>query len=158
MAITGSTDDHTPGGGVNGWLAEPILWDFGAPPGGIPLPRVLAPLWEQRQDVRRHFPNSTPAEVLNYLAWRLTQGVDDRCVPVDLTEPGLAPFLDMPDPELGCHSEANAPPVTRLCRMGAAIRWSLPRVRSTISVQPAGSLLHRDMGLRHIARSIWLAR
>ena len=110
-----------PGRNVDGWLAEPIFWDFAATAGGIPLPRVLALLWEQRQDVRRHFPNRTPAEVLNYLAWCLTQGIDDRCVPVDLTEPGLAPFLDMPDPELGCHSEANAPPVTRLCRIMAPL-------------------------------------
>jgi glycosyltransferase involved in cell wall biosynthesis len=106
---------------VDAWLAEPILWDFGAPPRGIPLPRVLALLWEQRQDVRLHFPNRTPADVLNYLAWCLTQGVHDRCVLVDLTEPGLAAFLDMLDPELGCRTEADGLPVTRLFRIMAPL-------------------------------------
>jgi glycosyltransferase involved in cell wall biosynthesis len=114
-AIIPSGDD------VDAWLTEPIVWDFGAPPGGIPLPRVLALLWEQRQDVRLHFPNRTPADVLNYLAWCLTQGVHDRCVPVDLTEPGLAAFLDMLDPELGCHTEADGLPVTRLFRIMAPL-------------------------------------
>ena len=109
------------GDGVDGWLAEPILLDFGAPPGGIPLPRALALLWEQRQDVRLHFPNRTPADVLNYLAWCLTQGVHDQCVPADLTEPGLAAFLDMLDPELGCHTEAGGLPVTRLFRIMAPL-------------------------------------
>src|SRR5882724_1916880 len=44
---------------VDAWLAEPIPWELGSQPGGIPLPRVLALLWELRQDVRLHFPNQT---------------------------------------------------------------------------------------------------
>jgi glycosyltransferase involved in cell wall biosynthesis len=106
---------------VDAWLAEPIAWDFGAQPRGIPMPRVLALLWELRQDVRLHFPNRTSADVRNFLAWCLTQGVRDRCVPVDLTEPGLAAFLDTPDPELGGHAAADHLPVTRLLRIVAAL-------------------------------------
>jgi hypothetical protein len=74
------------------------------------MPRVLALLWEQRQDVRLHFPNRTPADVLNYLAWCLTQGVHDRCVPVDLTEPSLAASSI-------CPTRSSAPiPRTMGCR------------------------------------------
>ena len=52
---------------VDAWLAEPIAWDLGAPPDGVPMPRALALLWELRQDVHLHFPNRTRAEVLTYL-------------------------------------------------------------------------------------------
>ena len=75
------------------WLAEPIVWDLGAPPDGIPMPRALALLWELRQDVRLHFPNRTRAEVLDYLGWCLTRGLRDGCVAVELIEPGLAETL-----------------------------------------------------------------
>jgi glycosyltransferase involved in cell wall biosynthesis len=108
-------------GSVDAWLAEPIAWDLGAPSDCIPMPRVLALLWELRQDVRLHFDNRTRADVLNYIAWCLTQGIRDRCVPVELTEPGLACFLDTPDPELDGHGSADEPPVTRLLRLMAPI-------------------------------------
>jgi glycosyltransferase involved in cell wall biosynthesis len=107
--------------GLDAWLAEPIAWELGAQHDGIPMPRVLALLWELRQDVGLHFPNRTPADVLNYLAWCLTQGVRDRCVPIDLTEPSLAAFLDATDPELGSHLAAGHLPVTRLLRIMAPL-------------------------------------
>jgi glycosyltransferase involved in cell wall biosynthesis len=94
-------------GAVDDWLAEPI-----AELAGIPMPRALALLWELRQDVRLHFANRTPAEICDYTGWCLTQGVRDRCVAVELIEPALAPFLDMPDPEL---------PATRLLRIVASL-------------------------------------
>jgi glycosyltransferase involved in cell wall biosynthesis len=106
---------------LDAWLAEPIRWEFGAQPGGIPMPRVLALLWELRRDVRLHFAQQTPADLLNYLAWCLTQGVLDRCVPIDLTEPGLAAFLDSPDPDLDGRPQADQPPVTRLMRIMAPL-------------------------------------
>ncbi len=92
---------------VEAWLAEPVAWDL-----DIPLPRALALLWELRQDVRLHFANGTRTEILDYIGWCLTQGVRDGCVAVELIEPALAPFLDMPDPEL---------PATRLMRIMAPL-------------------------------------
>ena len=89
------------------WLAQTI-----AEPGGIPMPRALALLWELRQDARLHFANRTRAEILDYIGWCLTGGVRDRCVAVELIELALAPFLDMPDPEL---------PATRLMRIVAPL-------------------------------------
>jgi hypothetical protein len=106
---------------VDAWLTEPIAWDLGAQPGGIPMPRVLALLWELRQDARLHFPNRTPADVLTYIAWCLTQGVRDQCVPVELAEPALADFLDMPDPEPEGQGSANEPPITAAADHGAAL-------------------------------------
>jgi glycosyltransferase involved in cell wall biosynthesis len=103
------------------WLAEPVAWDLGAPPAGIPMPRALALLWELRQDVRLHFHNRTRAEVLDYLGWCLTQGLRDGCVAVELIEAGLAEFLDTPDPQLAQHSDADGPPMTRLLRLMAAL-------------------------------------
>ena len=79
---------------LEAWLAEPIAWELGGHPDGIPMPRALALLWELRQDVSLHFPNRTRAEVCDYLAWCLTQGILDRCVAVELVEPGPAEFLD----------------------------------------------------------------
>jgi glycosyltransferase involved in cell wall biosynthesis len=111
----------TPFDDVVAWLAEPIGWDLGAEPAGIPMPRILALLWELRQDVRLHFPNRTEADVCNYLVWCLTQGILDHCVAVELIEPGLADFLDKPDPELGRNSVIDEPPVTRLLRMMAPL-------------------------------------
>lgn len=106
---------------VDAWLAEPIACGPGAQTGGIPVPRVLALLWELRQDVLLHFPNRTQADVLTYLAWCLTQGVRDRCVPLELTGPGLAGFLDMPDPELQGQGSADEPPITRLLQIMAPL-------------------------------------
>jgi glycosyltransferase involved in cell wall biosynthesis len=106
---------------LDAWLTEPIPWELSAQPGGIPMPRVLALLWELRQDLGLHFANRTPADVLNYLAWCLTQGVRDRCVPIDLTEPCLASFLDTTDPELGRDFVAGHLPVTRLLRIMAPL-------------------------------------
>jgi glycosyltransferase involved in cell wall biosynthesis len=106
---------------LDAWLAEPVPWELGAQPDGIPMPRVLAFLWELRQDVGLHFPNQTPADVLNYFAWCLTQGVRDHCVPIDLTEPCLAAFLDMTDPELSSDVVAGHLPVTRLLRIMAPL-------------------------------------
>jgi hypothetical protein len=108
-------------GSIDGWLAEPIDWHPAAPPGGVPMPRVLALLWELRQDVHLHFPNRASADVLDYLAWCLTQGVRDRCVPVELTAPVLAGFLDMPDPDLEGRGAEGGPPVTRLLRLMAPL-------------------------------------
>jgi glycosyltransferase involved in cell wall biosynthesis len=109
------------GASTAAWLAEPIDWDIGAQPRGIPLPRVLALLWELRQDVRLHFPNRTRADVLSYLAWCLTQGIRDHCVPVALTEPGLAGFLDMPDPKSEGSGSTDGPPLTRMLRIMAPL-------------------------------------
>jgi glycosyltransferase involved in cell wall biosynthesis len=106
---------------VEVWLTEPIAWDLGAGPGGIPMPRVLALLWELRQDVRLHFPNRTKGDVLTYIAWCLTQGVRDQCVPLPLAEPELAGFLDMPDVEPEGQDCADEPPITRLLRIMAPL-------------------------------------
>jgi glycosyltransferase involved in cell wall biosynthesis len=106
---------------VDGWLAEPIGWELGREPNGVPLPRMLALLWELRQDVRLHFPNRTRADALNYLAWCLTRGVQDGCVAVALTEPALAAFLDEPDPALCRETSRDGPPVTRLLRIMSAL-------------------------------------
>jgi glycosyltransferase involved in cell wall biosynthesis len=106
---------------VDAWLTEPIAWDLGAQPDSIPMPRILALLWELRQDVRLHFPNRTPADVLTYIAWCLTQGVRDQCVPLELAEPGLVGFLDMSDPEPEGQSSADKPPITRLLRIMAPL-------------------------------------
>ncbi len=92
---------------IDAWLAQTV-----AQPAGIPMPRALALLWELRQDVRLHFGNQTGPEVLDYIRWCLTQGIRDGCVAVELIEPALAPFLDMPDPEL---------PVTGLVRLMAPL-------------------------------------
>jgi glycosyltransferase involved in cell wall biosynthesis len=108
-----------PDADVDAWLAEPIAW--GAPPGGIPMPRALALLWELRQDVRWHFPNRTRAEVLAYLAWCLTQGVRDRCVAPQLVAPALASFLDALAPELDPPCASDGPPLTRLLRIMAPL-------------------------------------
>ena len=89
------------------WLVQTI-----AEPAGIPMPRALALLWELRQDVRLHFANRTRTEILDYIGWCLTQGIRDGCVAVELMEPALAPFLDMPDPEL---------PATRLMQIMAPL-------------------------------------
>lgn len=105
--------------GVDGWLAETISWELGAQAESIPLPRVVALLWELRQDVRLHFPNRTSDDVHNYLAWCLTQGVCDRCVAVDLIERGLGAYLDALDPKLG--GVGDQPPVTRLLRIVAPL-------------------------------------
>jgi glycosyltransferase involved in cell wall biosynthesis len=136
------------------WLAEPIAWDLAAQPSGIPMPRVLALLWELRQDVRLHFPNRTPADVLNYLAWCLTQGVRDRCVLPELIEPGLARFLDAANPEFEDHGGADQPPVTRLLSMTAPlydgpfpdIARQFPRTRQArfcLTVWACGTLRRR---------------
>ena len=79
---------------VGAWLTEPIAWDLGGQPDGIPMPRMLAPCG-RRQDVRRTF-QSTPADVLTYIAWCLTQA----CGPGAFRWAGCpaAGFLDMPDP------------------------------------------------------------
>src|SRR6266446_6691906 len=106
---------------VDAWLTEPIAWDLGAQPGGIPMPRVLALLWELRQDVRLHFPNRTQVDVLTYIAWCLTQGVRDQCVPLQLAEPELAGFLDMPDAEPEGQDSVDEPPITRLLRIMAPL-------------------------------------
>jgi len=106
---------------VDAWLAEPIAWDLGTPPDGIPMPRALALLWELRQDVHLHFPNRTRAEILTYLGWCLTQGIGDKCVAVELIEPGLASFLDVPDPELAGRFSGDGPPLTRLMRIVAPL-------------------------------------
>jgi glycosyltransferase involved in cell wall biosynthesis len=92
---------------LDAWLAGSI-----AEPAGIAMPRALALLWELRQDVRLHFANRTSAEILDYIGWCLTQGIRDRCVAIELIESVLAPFLDMPDPEL---------PATRLLRIVAPL-------------------------------------
>jgi glycosyltransferase involved in cell wall biosynthesis len=106
---------------VDTWLAEPIPWDLGGQPDGIPMPRALALLWELRQDVRLHFANHTRAGMLDYLGWCLTQGVRDGCVAVELTEAALAPFLDAPDPELDRESSSDQLPATRLLRIMARL-------------------------------------
>jgi glycosyltransferase involved in cell wall biosynthesis len=106
---------------VDAWLAEPISRDLGARAVGIPMPRTLALLWELRQDVRLHFANRSRAEILDYLAWCLTQGIHDRCVAVELVEPALAGFLDALDPELSEDGAADSPPVTRLLRIMAPL-------------------------------------
>jgi glycosyltransferase involved in cell wall biosynthesis len=140
--------------GLDAWLAEPIPRELGAQHGGIPMPRVLALLWELRQDVRLHFPNRTPADVLSYLTWCLTQGVRDRCVPIDLTEPCLAAFLDTTDPELGSDVVAGHLPVTRLLRVMAPlydgpypeIAWQFPHSRQArlcIATWVCGALRRR---------------
>jgi glycosyltransferase involved in cell wall biosynthesis len=102
---------------VDAWLAEPIAWELGGHSAGVPMPRALALLWELRQDVRLHFPNRNWAEVCDYLAWCLTQGIRDQCVAVELAEPGLAEFLDAPDPEFA----SDGPPMTRLLRIMAPL-------------------------------------
>src|SRR5262249_51494018 len=102
---------------VDAWLSEPIAWDLGAPPDGIPMARALALLWELRQDVHLHFPNQTRTGILTYLAWCLTQGIRDKCVAADLIGPDLADFLDTPDPELAEDLSADEPPLTRLLRI-----------------------------------------
>jgi glycosyltransferase involved in cell wall biosynthesis len=109
------------GESVEAWLAEPIAWNLGTQHGGVPMPRVLALLWELRQDVRLHFPNRTPSDVLTYLAWCLTQGIADQCVPVELTELALAGFLDTLDPELTRQGSGTGPPLTRLLVMMAPL-------------------------------------
>ena len=106
---------------VDLWLAEPIPWDLGMQPPVIPMPRVLALLWELRQDVRLHFPNRSHADVLDYVAWCLTQGIRDQCVPVELTEPALAGFLNTCDPEPSAKNPADGVPVTRLLRIMAPL-------------------------------------
>jgi glycosyltransferase involved in cell wall biosynthesis len=102
---------------VDTWLAEPVAWELGEHPDGFRMPRALALLWELRQDVRLHFVNRAPAGVLDYLTWCLTQGIQDRCVAVELIEPALASFLDGLDPGFAF----TDPPMTRLLRMMAPL-------------------------------------
>jgi len=141
-------------GRVDAWLAEPIAWGLGEGPGGIPMPRALALLWELRQDVHLHFPNRTCAEVLTYLGWCLTQGIRDQCVAVELIEPALAGFLDMPDPQYGERRSADEPPLTRLLQIMAPlydgpyrdIAREFPRTRrgrSSVAIWVCGALRRR---------------
>jgi glycosyltransferase involved in cell wall biosynthesis len=157
---------------IGSWLAEAIAWDLGAAPDGVPMPRALALLWELRQDVRLHFANRTRAEVLAYLGWCLTQGVQDRCVAVELTEAALAEFLDMPDPELACcRGAGDDPPVTRLLRLVAPLYdgpWrdiarGFPHARKArlaVTIWACGALRRRyGWPLSFIARPwAWLSR
>jgi glycosyltransferase involved in cell wall biosynthesis len=85
------------------------------------MPRALALLWEQRQDVRLHFPNRNERDVSNYLVWCLTQGILDHCVSVELIAPTLAVFLDRLDPALDRSDTGGEPPVTWLLRMMAPL-------------------------------------
>jgi glycosyltransferase involved in cell wall biosynthesis len=135
---------------VDAWLAEPIAWELGEHPDGIPMPRALALLWELRQDVRLHFSNRRRAEVGDYLAWCLTQGILDRCVDLALAEPGLAEFLDGLDPE----SARDSLPITRLLRIMAplydgpfpAIACEFPRhphARFCVAIWACGPLRRR---------------
>jgi hypothetical protein len=110
-----------PDASPDAWLAEPIGWDHGSQFGGIPMPRALALLWELRRDVRLHFTNRTEADMLHYIAWCLTQGARDRCVAVELTEPALTRFLDMPDPEFARDDATGEPPLTRLLQIMAPL-------------------------------------
>src|SRR6516165_993920 len=139
---------------VDAWLAEPIAWDLGAPPDGVPMPRALALLWELRQDVHLHFPNRTRAEVLTYLGWCLTQGIRDQCVAVELIEPALAGFLDMPNLQDGKQRSADEPPLTRLLQIMAPlydgpycdIAREFPhtrRGRSSVAIWVCGTLRRR---------------
>jgi len=106
---------------VEAWLAEPVARNFRAEPGRIPIPRALALLWELRQDLRLHFANRAPAEILDFIGWCVTQGVRDGCVALELVEPALAPFLDTPDPEPHQDGGIDGPPTTRLLRIMAPL-------------------------------------
>jgi glycosyltransferase involved in cell wall biosynthesis len=141
-------------GGVDAWLAEPIAWGPGEGPGGVPMPRALALLWELRQDVHLHFPMHTRAGVLTYLGWCLTQGVLDHCVTVELIEPALAGFLDAPDLQSQEQRSADEPPLTRLLEIMAPlydgpyrdIAREFPhtrRARSSVAIWVCGTLRRR---------------
>jgi glycosyltransferase involved in cell wall biosynthesis len=141
-------------GRVDAWLAEPIAWGLGAGPGGIPMPRALALLWELRQDAHLHFPMRTRAEVLTYLGWCLTQGVLDHCVTVELIEPALAGFLDTPDLQSQEQRSADELPLTRLLQIMAPlydgpyrdIAREFPhtrRGRSSVAIWVCGSMRRR---------------
>jgi len=115
---------------IDAWLAAPIAWEFGRPPGGVPMPRALALLWELRQDVRWHFPNRTLGDVLTYLGWCLTQGVRDNCVVPELLAPALAAFLDAPDPAFDARSSAGGARHSKApCRASATAASTDPRSR-----------------------------
>ncbi len=142
---------------IDGWLSETV-----AEPAGVPMPRALSLLWELRQDVRLHFANRTPAEILDYIGWCLTQGIQDGCVAVELIEPALAPFLDMPDPEL---------PANRLLRIIAPlydgpypdIANQFPRTRRArfcVAVWACGVMRRRYSWPRSFVRGPleWLSR
>jgi len=158
-------------GTVDAWLAEPIAWDLGAEPGGIPVPRALALLWELRQDVRLHFANRTRADILHYIGWCLTQGVRDGCVAVELIEPALARFLDAPEPELDQDGSTDRLPVTRLLLIMAPlydgpypdIARQFPHSRQArfcVAVWACGALCRRHGWPRSFVRrpSGWLSR
>ncbi len=64
-----------------------IIVEFGAATQRLPREAALA--WEARADLARHFPLSSPAEVQDFLAWMLTEGVVQ-----DLIDPArLSPAL-----------------------------------------------------------------
>jgi glycosyltransferase involved in cell wall biosynthesis len=141
-------------GRVDAWLAEPIAWNLGEGLCGIPMPRALALLWELRKDVHLHFPNRSRAEVLTYLGWCLTQGIRDQCVAVELIEPALVGFLDMPNLKYGKQRSADEPPLTRLLQIMAPlydgpycdIAREFPhtrRGRSSVAIWVCGTLRRR---------------
>jgi glycosyltransferase involved in cell wall biosynthesis len=141
-------------GRVDAWLAEPIVWNLGARPSGVPMPRALALLWELRQDVHLHFPLRTRAEVLTYLGWCLMQGVLDHCVTADLVAPALAGFLDAADLQSQGKRSVDEPPLTRLLQIMAPlydgpnrdIAREFPytrRARSSVAIWACGSLRRR---------------
>ena len=99
---------------LDAWLAQPVeLAVAGA--AGIPMPRQLALLWERRQDVAAYFPCQTEAGLEAFLLWSVIEGVAERDVDLGIVGPVLAPFFaHVEQPGL-----PDAPPITRLMRLGA---------------------------------------
>lgn len=92
------------------WLAEPISVNILLATGAPPIPRHLALLWEERADLRSHFPCQSNQDLWAFFLWCITDGANQRSVDPALIAPSLENFLDFPFNSPDVH----APPVTRL--------------------------------------------
>ncbi|MBV8801256.1 MAG: glycosyltransferase [Alphaproteobacteria bacterium] len=95
------------------WLAEGIPVTLADAQPAILVPRAFLLTWEARADLRRHFSMATEADLDAFMAWCLTDGVEQENIEPDVFRPELAAYLDAVE-ELGSES---IPPQTRLMRL-----------------------------------------
>jgi glycosyltransferase involved in cell wall biosynthesis len=85
----------------------------------VELPRQMAILWEQRADLRRTYDFATPNAYDDYLAWCLTQGIEDGQIAPELIDAAFWAELDAP---VCLVKRYNDMPITRALSMFQAAR------------------------------------